>query len=244
VAPIGRLRRAQPAIAPATRIYAIGDIHGRADLLADTLRRIDEDRTRFPISTAIEVFLGDYVDRGRYSSAVIDLLCDRVETHSAICLRGNHEFILQMFLDDPFVLRDWATVGGLNTIASYGVGAPDGPTATIEQDIWNGFQAAFPERHREFLANLTSSFLCGDFLFVHAGIKPGVPLDRQDPADLMWIREEFLQSRKDFGVVVVHGHTPVDTPEVHANRINIDTKAYLTGNLTCLVIEGTDISFL
>jgi serine/threonine protein phosphatase 1 len=239
-----RARRAPPAIPPDTRIYAVGDIHGRADLLAELQGRIDQDIVNRPIATPVEIYLGDYIDRGPHSRRVIDLLIRRLVTRAAICLRGNHEAMLEAFLDDPLVLRAWAEIGGLNTLASYGVGAPAATSQFVERDIWNEFHAVFPRSHDLFLQCLATHHAIGDFFFVHAGIRPGVALDRQEIDDMLWIREEFLKSKRDFGAVIVHGHTPVSTPQLNSNRINIDTGAYMTGILTCVVIEGSNISFI
>jgi serine/threonine protein phosphatase 1 len=239
-----RTRRAPPSIPPDYRVYAVGDVHGRADLLADVQAAIDHDLVNRPIAMPVEIYLGDYIDRGPHSRSVIDLLVGRLTTRGAICLRGNHEAMMEAFLDDPQVLRAWAKIGGLATIASYGVGPPPPTSQFIEREIWSDFNAAFPRSHDLFLQCLASHHSIGDFFFVHAGIRPGVALDRQEIDDMLWIRDEFLQSKRDFGAMVVHGHTPVSAPELCSNRINIDTGAFATGCLTCVVIEGSDISFL
>lgn len=242
-------RRGQQQSAPAltppdTRIYAVGDIHGRADLLAETLTRIDEDIHRRPIRTAVEVFLGDYIDRGADSKSVIDQLAVRMVRRHAICLRGNHEEILEAFLIDPEAIRHWAQLGAMQTLASYGVTLTTRSTTITPASLQQSFLDVFPRTHELFLQCLRDSFVCGDFLFVHAGIRPGVPLDQQDPADLHWIRDEFFQSTADHGMMVVHGHTPVEHPEFHSNRINIDTGAWRSGVLTAIAIEGDDIIVL
>lgn len=234
-----RLRR----VPQATRIYAIGDIHGRADLLSDIVDRIDEDARRRPIDRIIEVYLGDYIDRGDHSRLVIDMLCHRLVQRQAICLRGNHEAILEEFLDDPDVIHGWIRLGGLNTITSYGVQVPE-VAQIVPGHLHRLFCETLPRTHILFLQCLRNLYRCGDYLFVHAGIRPGVPLDQQVQDDLVWIRDEFLSSRADHGLTVVHGHTPVTHPQVCNNRINIDTGAVFSGQLTCLVLEGTSISFL
>jgi serine/threonine protein phosphatase 1 len=226
---------------PETRIYAVGDIHGRADLLEETIARIDDDLQRRPITYAAEVYVGDYIDRGADSKGVIDQLAVRMVHNHAICLRGNHEDLMEKFLADAAVLPAWLQLGGLQTLASYGVSVSrDMPPA----DVHRAFLTAFPPAHDAFLRCLRNNIRCGDFLFVHAGIRPNVPLSSQDPNDLMWIRDEFLTSTRDHGVYVVHGHTPVPHAEVHSNRVNIDTGAWRTGMLTCIAIEGTEILFL
>jgi serine/threonine protein phosphatase 1 len=224
------------------RIYAIGDVHGRADLLEDVFRRIDEDRAAAPTLRPIEVLLGDYVDRGPASRAVLDRLIDRRRVREMICLRGNHEIFLTEFLDHPAVLDEWRRYGGLETLMSYGL-APAMKTAD-PANVAAQLRQALPAAHRAFLSGLAVSFACGDFLFVHAGVRPRVPLDRQDDHDLSWIRDDFLLHEEEFEKVVVHGHTPVAEPDVRANRINIDTGAYATGRLTCLAIEGDELTFI
>ena len=229
------------ALPPDTRIYAIGDIHGRADLLQETIARIDEDIRRRPITYAAEVYIGDYIDRGADSKGVIDLLAVRMVHNHAICLRGNHEAIMEDFLEDASVLEHWRQLGGLQTLASYGVSPSRTATAS---DVQNAVHAAFPPAHDAFLRCLRNNIRCGDFLFVHAGIRPNVPLSSQDPHDLMWIRDEFLNSKRNHGVYVVHGHTPVPHADIRDNRVNIDTSAWRSGILTCIAIEGTEILVL
>lgn len=234
--------RSIPASTPAqTRVYAVGDIHGRADLLAEITARIDDDRRRRPIPHAVEVYLGDYIDRGPDSRSVIDQLAVRLVRNAAVCLRGNHETFLAEFLRDPATIHHWIELGALPTLASYGVPLRAGDTAL---DLQQALIRAFPRTHDLFLQCLHDSFRCGDFLFVHAGIRPGIPLPQQDPQDLCWIRDEFLDSTADHGVMVVHGHTPVLHPQIHANRINIDTGAWLSGVLTCIAIEGRNVMIL
>jgi Calcineurin-like phosphoesterase len=231
------------ASAPAdTRIYVTGDVHGRADLLSDVIARIDDDLRRRPIPHAVEVYLGDYVDRGPHSRTVLDLLAVRLVANQAVCLRGNHEAVMEDFLRDPDVLPYWQQLGGMQTLASYGIELRDGTDTANE--LHRRFVAAFPRTHELLMQCLRDKFACGDFLFVHAGIRPGVLLDRQDPNDLIWIREEFLDSRQDHGRFIVHGHTPVPHPDIRHNRINIDTAAWRSGMLTCIAIEGSTILFL
>jgi serine/threonine protein phosphatase 1 len=226
-----------------TRIYAVGDIHGRADLLIEIIARIDEDLQRRPVRHAIEVYLGDYIDRGPASKTVIDLLAVRLVKNRAVCLRGNHEALMEDFLRDPSNLRPWLQLGGLQTLASYGVHSRPRGTEN-EIDLYRRFWNAFPREHELFLQCLRYSFYCGDFLFVHAGIRPDIPIEQQDLDDLLWIRHEFLNSAKHHEKFVVHGHTPVPHPDIRQNRINIDTGAWRTGTLTCIAIEGTTILVL
>jgi serine/threonine protein phosphatase 1 len=225
------------------RIYAIGDLHGRADLLTRLLSWIDADLTARPISRPIQVFLGDYIDRGPSSRKVIDCLIERSLHHETVCLKGNHEVMLTEFLRDPAVLREWQEFGGIQTLLSYGIPARLNVDPTEEVRVARALAKALPQSHLRFLSGLRSWFVCGDFLFVHSGVRPGVPFGRQADEDLLWIRDDFLLSEEDFGKIVVHGHTPVNRPEIRPNRINIDTGAYATGCLTCLIIEQEKISF-
>jgi serine/threonine protein phosphatase 1 len=226
-----------------TRIYAVGDIHGRADLLIETMQRIDDDISRRPIAYAVEIYLGDYVDRGPDSKGVIDLLAARLVRNNAICLRGNHEDLLERFLDDALVLDYWLKLGALHTLASYGV-APSADGAESADELRQRFCQNFPRAHEMFLRCLKPWVCCGDYLFVHAGIRPKVSFDRQSMNDLLWIRDEFLSSDHNHGKRIVHGHTTVPHPDIRANRINIDTGAWRSGNLACAVLEGTSVQFL
>jgi serine/threonine protein phosphatase 1 len=225
-----------------TRIYAIGDIHGRADLLSEIIARIDDDIRRRPIARAIEVYLGDYIDRGPQSKTVIDLLAVRLVRNGAVCLRGNHEAVMEDFLQDPAILHYWRQLGGMQTLASYGVHPRAGGETEI--DLHRRFLRAFPRAHELFLQCLRYHFSCGDFLFVHAGVRPGIPIEQQDAMDLLWIRHEFLDSEQNHGRLIVHGHTPMLHPDIRHNRINIDTGAWKTGTLTCIAIEGSTILIL
>jgi serine/threonine protein phosphatase 1 len=225
-----------------TRIYAVGDIHGRADLLIETIARIEDDVRRRPIQHSVEVYLGDYIDRGPDSKKVIDLLAVRLVENRAVCLRGNHEAMLEGFLEDPAYLCHWRQLGGMQTLASYGI-FPHSRRET-EADLQRRFRRVFPHTHDLFLQCLRYSFCYGDFLFVHAGIRPGISIGRQDINDLIWIRHEFLDSAQTHGRFVVHGHTPVPHPDIRPNRVNIDTGAWHTGTLTCIAIEGTTILVL
>ena len=231
------------ASAPAeTRIYAVGDIHGRADLLSEIIERIDDDIRRRPIAHTIEVYLGDYVDRGPHSRTVLDLLAVRLVANRAVCLRGNHEAVMEGFLQDPGILEYWLPLGVMQTLASYGIEPHDHAEEALA--LHRRFLDAFPREHELVMRCLRNQFSCGDFLFVHAGIRPDVPIEQQDVNDLIWIRDEFLDSTRNHERFVVHGHTPVPHPDIRPNRINIDTGAWRTGTLTCIAIEGSTILFL
>jgi serine/threonine protein phosphatase 1 len=236
-----RLRRVakKPSLPPGVRIYAFGDIHGRADLLGDLFKIIDIETTRSPIERTIEVYLGDYIDRGPESKRTLDMLIERSQHRETVFLMGNHEFSLLEVLANPTRLQDWRQFGGLHTLISYGLEPSLVPSAAEQLELVDALLEVMPPAHLAFLKNLKYSFSCGDFYFVHAGVRPGVPLDQQNEADLLWIRNEFLDSTEDFGKYIVHGHTPVKEPDIRPNRINIDTGAYATGSLTLLTIQGT-----
>jgi serine/threonine protein phosphatase 1 len=228
----------KPRLPDGIRIYAISDIHGCADLLQKMFTVIDRDLTTIGSMRAIHVFLGDYIDRGPESCRTIDLLVERGRKHESVFLKGNHEAFLFDVLNDPMRLQEWKQYGGLQTLTSYGLRPSFNPDSAEQADLIMQLAAAIPPHQRRFFNSLRLRFVCGDFFFVHAGVKPGVPLAKQREYDLLWIREEFLASEERFGKYVVHGHTPVREPEIRFNRANIDTGAYATGNLTLLTIQG------
>ena len=236
--------RERPCAPTGRRIYAIGDVHGRADLLSKLFMRIDDDLKARPTADSVQIFLGDYIDRGPNSRQVVDLLIARRLEHDVICLKGNHEDYALQFLSDPAVLNQWKKIGGLNTLLSYGVTPTRRDNPQSQHEVAIALDQAIPDSHRRFFQGLGLSFTCGDFFFAHAGVRPGIPLREQSQQDLLWIREDFLLHEEDFGKVVVHGHTPAREPDIRPNRINIDTGAYATGRLTCLVLEGDQMSFL
>jgi serine/threonine protein phosphatase 1 len=240
--PLVRNGRQVAALPGGLRIYAIGDIHGRADLLDRVLARIDADCRRRPVQRAISVFVGDYIDRGPASRAVLELLLQWRGGREAVFLRGNHETFLPRFLADSRTLDEWRLCGGLETLLSYGLKPTISPERHEQIELADQLAAAIPREHLVFVQSLDLAFECGDFLFVHAGIRPGVPIHKQTEEDLLWIRDDFLSYEQPFERFVVHGHTPVHTPDVRPNRINIDTGAFATGRLTCVVIEGSAIA--
>ena len=229
------------AVPRGIRVYAVGDIHGRADLLEQTLARIDWDSVDHPGFRDIEVFIGDYVDRGPSSSDVVTQLLQRSEFRETVFLRGNHEQLLVAFLQDHTVLDHWQQVGGRETLVSYGLQPGLRPSRQERIELCASLNRMLPRSHRDFFNKLRDFYICGDYFFVHAGVRPGVALSHQNDDDLLWIRNEFLEYRGDFEKVVVHGHTPVMEPEILSQRINIDTGAYTTGNLTCLAFEGDTV---
>jgi serine/threonine protein phosphatase 1 len=235
---------AKPSVLEGHRLYAIGDVHGRADLLDALLARIDADLARRPIAQSTQIFLGDYIDRGPQSRQVIDRLIAIRRQHRALFLMGNHELYALQTLSERSIVSGWMEMGGASTLVSYGVTPSRRPDPRADREVAIAFGEAMPESHRKFIESLALAFTCGDFFFTHAGVRPGIPLRTQHQQDLLWIREDFLLHEDDFGKVVVHGHTPTMQPDIRPNRINIDTGAYATGRLTCLVLEGSEISFL
>jgi serine/threonine protein phosphatase 1 len=235
-----------PRVPEGTRVYAIGDIHGRLDLLKDLHYLIGEHAHAAPIARKCIVYVGDYVDRGMQSKEVIDLLLEGPPAgFEAVYLKGNHEAFLLHFLDDVRIGPSWVANGGGATLYSYGARSPEHGN---EQDRLNHLRAELrehlPESHLEFMRGLALSHVEGDYYFVHAGVRPDVALDQQKEADMLWIRSMFLDDPRDYGKIVVHGHTITDAPVVRPNRIGIDTGAYASGVLTCLVLEGAARDFL
>jgi len=227
-----------------TRIYAIGDIHGRDDLLTQMGERIARDLRQATFERAFTIFLGDYIDRGPGSPKVLERLSGDDWPTPIVALAGNHEDLLRGFLEDDGVLDIWRTLGGLETIHSYGVDVRSAMRGRDFKAIRQAFAARFPPTHRHFLETLKLSVAIGDYFFCHAGVRPGVPLNLQERYDLLNIRDTFLSSEVEHSKLVVHGHTPSMNPAVHTNRIGIDTAAYLTHCLTCLVLEGERRRFL
>jgi serine/threonine protein phosphatase 1 len=245
----GRFRkpkRLPPAAPEGVVIYAIGDIHGRADLLRALLQAIMTEAAG-SAERALIVGLGDYIDRGPQSREVIDILIDlaAIKAVDSHFLRGNHDQTLLDFLDDPQNGPAWCDFGGREALMSYGVRAPAGratPEAWIEAREALG--AALPPAHLAFFRNLRTGLETGDYFFAHAGARPGLPLHLQSDRDLMWIREPFLSDSRAFEKVVVHGHSAGELIHVDHRRINVDTGAYATGQLTAVRLRGTDQAFL
>jgi serine/threonine protein phosphatase 1 len=221
-----------------TRLYVIGDIHGRLDLLDRLIDEIDRD-AKEQGANCLTVTLGDYIDRGPDSRGVLDRLLSNPFPGDYVALKGNHEALLQSFLEDPSVGAQWRRLGGLETLHSFGVSVGKNYDPVAEQ-----MRAALSPEHTRFLASLKMSLMVGRYFLCHAGVRPGVKLERQSPDDLLWIRDDFLNSTRDFGKIVVHGHNPTVEPEVLPNRINIDTGAFATGRLTCVVLEGENYRFI
>lgn len=238
---------AAPAVPDGTVVWAVGDIHGRLDLLQPLVEAIVADLHASAATRKLVVFLGDYIDRGPDSRGVLRLLAglSNVPGVEWRFLKGNHEQAMLGFLDDPSAGPKWCEYGGDNALRSYGLRVPDlahrtEAWARVAADLHHKLTA----RETAFLESLELSVTVGDYFFSHAGARPGVALDRQSPEDLMWIRQPFLNSRTAFERVVVHGHTP--TARVHADhrRMGIDTKAYHSGELSAVRLEGFERGLL
>jgi serine/threonine protein phosphatase 1 len=238
-------RDAQPKVPRGYRVYAIGDVHGRLDLLNEILARIEsENAARGKARTAI-VFLGDLIDRGPASSQVLE----RVRTYQhpgvrTVCLTGNHEeVLLRLLRGESGLLRDWLKFGGAECLQSYGIDPIElnrmPPILAVSR-----LRERIPSAHRSFLEGLADTFRIGSYLFVHAGVRPGIGLMEQSQADLRWIRDPFLEDANDHGFVVVHGHTIHSEVDIRPNRIGLDTGAYRTGVLTAMGLEGSERWFL
>jgi serine/threonine protein phosphatase 1 len=252
---MGLLRMFERTPAPAARFpdgrvgFAVGDIHGRADLLTEMLAMLEEraETERRNGGEPVVVFLGDYVDRGPQSPAVIDMLLQgRPHGYRRHHLRGNHEQSMLMFMETPLENRAWVLQGGAETLVSYGVQPPP-PVGATDED-WLSVAAAFkvrvPQTHVDFLNSLERYVAYGDYAFVHAGVDAARTLEDQTDDDLYWIRDRFIASKRRFSHRVVHGHTPVERPYVDQRRIAVDTGAYASGTLTAARFEGEDVSFL
>jgi serine/threonine protein phosphatase 1 len=228
-----------PTLLPASTggelIYAIGDIHGRIDLLDKLVDVIRSDISRHDFMVPMRIiFLGDYIDRGSASRQVIDRILSLEAEWRTVAIMGNHEDALLQFLDNPDIGPSWAQHGGAETLISYGVDPP----ANTDEGSWartrDLFAAKLPVAHEMFFRRLLPYTLAGDYLFVHAGVRPKVRLEDQTAQDLMWIRREFVECEKSIDKVVVHGHTPSELAHVGRWRIGVDTGAYATGVLTAI----------
>ncbi|MER8676953.1 MULTISPECIES: metallophosphoesterase family protein [unclassified Mesorhizobium] len=227
------------------RLYAIGDVHGRLDLLAAMHRRIESELEYKPTSDWRVIHLGDYVDRGPESKGVIDFLIEvqkRDPRH--LMLAGNHDIGFLDFLDEPDPEGLFIRYGGVQTAQSYGVDlAGHASWFGKGEALRRGHQAlvnAVSQAHVDFLRSLQLSLISGDFFFCHAGVRPDVPLESQSPQDLVWIRDVFHNHPGLYPKVIVHGHTPVPQAEVMPNRVNVDTLAWQSGMLSALAVDGAD----
>lgn len=235
-----RISLKEAALPAGHRAYVVGDIHGRADLLAPLLERIAADRARHNDRQSHIIFLGDYVDRGPTSKDVVDMMIDLSRADSSIImLKGNHEAAMMTFLQDPLKGKRWLHYGGDTTLKSYGV---DVDLAALDEKsidrIIRSFRRKLPDSHLQFFGTLQSSFTLGDYFFVHAGVDPANPVDEQREHDMLWIRNSFLSHEGLYEKVIVHGHSIIPEPEFKENRIGIDTGAFYSNVLSCLVLEG------
>lgn len=238
-------------------LYAVGDIHGRMDLLLRLVDLIDADAATLPEGTKAQIiFLGDYIDRGLQSRNVVEYFASgALDRYDPVYLLGNHEEALLRFREEPTFGKQWAQFGGAETLYSYGF-APPNVRASLSsheemaaaraawEKVWTEFRARLPESHLNFMESLKPYHVAGDYLFVHAGLRPGLGLERQTERDMLWIREEFLHDRAPFPHLVVHGHTPEDAIYRDDRRIGLDTGAFLTGRLSAARLFGTDVAFL
>ena len=228
------------------RVYAIGDIHGRNDLLDILLAKIAvDDQARGPADTQI-IFLGDLVDRGPGSAAVIETaMALKASGKNVRFLMGNHEevFVSACRKDDIKVTRFFLRIGGEETVLSYPITRAEYITLDMEQ-LTERLTTLVPQSHLDFIESFEDQIVIGDYVFVHAGIRPGVPLSEQKPSDLRWIREEFVDQRGDLEKIVVYGHTIYEEVDERGSRIGIDTGAYNSGKLTALALEDGERWYL
>ena len=235
-----RSPRSAPAMPEGRRVYAIGDIHGRHDLLCRLLDQVRLDSVGRGDAEVMVILLGDLIDRGPDSARVVDLAMSALDWAELRVLRGNHEAALLEALDDnPRMLDLWINNGGIAALRSWGIDLAD-LTDKTAAEVCAIVRTCVPEEQLDWLRDLPLSLRLGDYVFVHAGVRPGVPLDRQSARDMLWIRDDFLKSRRDHGAIVVHGHTVTPDVDERANRIGLDTGAYLTGRLTAMGFEGCE----
>ncbi len=238
-------------------LYAIGDIHGRFDLLTRLLEKIRKDAALLPAGIRPQIiFLGDYIDRGLQSREVLDLfLSGALDEFDPVYLMGNHEEAMLRFFEDMSFGAQWAQYGGGETLFSYGLKPPNQRAslgsheamADVQSEwekLWTHFRTKVPAEHIQFMRDLKAYHLSGDYVFVHAGLRPGKPLEQQSLRDMLWIRDEFLDDGRPFDQLVVHGHTPIKEIHHDSRRIGLDTGAFITGRLSAARLCGTEIAFL
>lgn len=232
--------RPKASVPEGQRLYAIGDIHGRDDLLDMLLDKIMEDDATRDVADQQLIFLGDLIDRGPASAAVVErAMAVAAALPNTRLLMGNHEEVfLKAIAGDEKAMRFFCRIGGRETILSYGMSEQDYNRFDYAELI-EAISAMIPEAHRKFIESFEDMVIVGDYAFVHAGIKPSVPLADQQPSDLRWIREQFLDFAAPHERIIVHGHTISPSIDAHANRIGIDTGAYATGRLSAMGFEGS-----
>lgn len=230
-----------PYLPPDRRVYCIGDIHGRLDLLEELHGMILKDSTGFDGTKAV-VYLGDYIDRGAQSKQVLDLLIDQpLEDFESVHLLGNHEHAMLDFLSNPAGIgAAWLSFGGQETCLSYGIDPGHIMKNSDLEQLRGNLAEKLPQSHLDLLNSMPLTHIEGSYCFVHAGIRPEESIEDQQAGDLLWIREEFTHSRRRHEYIIVHGHTISMEVESLPNRIGIDTGAYQTGMLTALVLEGSE----
>lgn len=238
-------------------LYAVGDIHGRMDLLTRLVELIEADAASLPPEVKPQIiFLGDYIDRGLQSRDVIEFFASgALDRFDPVFLLGNHEEALLRFLQEASFGTQWTRYGGGETLYSYGFAPPNTRASLNSHEemakvreawnrLWTDFRERLPESHLSFLQSLKAYHVAGDYLFVHAGLRPGLSLEEQSQRDMLWIREEFLDDGAPFDHMIVHGHTPEDAIYRDDRRIGLDTGAFLTGRLSAARLFGTDVAFL
>lgn len=228
------------------RVYAVGDVHGRADLLRRLHGRIVQDSQTGRERDNVVVYLGDYLDRGAFVRETLDEIANGLPScFRKEYLQGNHEQLFLDFLDDSSLLETWLGLGGQATLLNYGVKAPGtGFSPRRAESVRESLLEAMPGEHLNFLSDLKHYYQLGDYVFVHAGIRPGIPLEKQSTDDLLWIRDDFLDSHDDHDWKIVHGHTIRERAQAHPHRISVDTGAYATGVLSCVILEDDQVRFL
>jgi serine/threonine protein phosphatase 1 len=231
------------AVPSGQRVYAVGDVHGRLDLFEALIAAIEaDDAAAGPADTTV-ILLGDLVDRGPNSAGVVARARTWQRQRRVRILAGNHEEMFLASFESAGTLKHFLRFGGKETVLSYGIERETYQQASVEE-VQAMMHERVPREDRDFLASFEDMIAIGDYLFVHAGIAPGVPLEKQRTQELRWIREPFLSHAEPHGVVVVHGHTIAAEPQDRGNRIGIDTGAYESGRLTALVLEGTSRRYL
>lgn len=232
-----------PPLPEGERAYAIGDVHGCADLLVRLASKIESDDAIRPEARTTIIMLGDLIDRGPDSAGVVNFVLNWSKQRAIRTIAGNHEEMLLASFGSEVVLRRFLQFGGRETLVSY-LGDAESYSSLSLEELFEQLPDIIPAQHIEFLQSLEDYVEIGDYLFVHAGIRPGIAPDEQRGTDLRWIREGFLDFEQDFGKIVVHGHTISESVEIRTNRIGVDTGAYRSGVLSAVGLEGTARWFL